>query len=87
MATCHHASHYTSQAIITYRMDISLIEEQLNDLLEVVSDSFVLITREDLASNLASSQYKQITSTFSSGMFSDILSIEFVMIKTFVDFT
>ena len=87
MATCHHASHYTSQAIITNRMDISLIEEQLNDLLEVVSDSFVLITREDLASNLASSQYKQITSTFSSGMFSDILSIEFVMIKTFVDFT
>ena len=87
MADCHHASHYTSQAIITYRMDISLIEEQLNDLLEVVSDSFVLITREDLASNLPSSQYKQITSTFSSGMFSDILSIEFVMIKTFVDFT
>ena len=87
MADCHHASHYTSQAIITSRMDISLIEEQLNDLLEVVSDSFVLITREDLASNLASSQYKQITSTFSSGMFSDILSIEFVMIKTFVDFT
>ena len=87
MADCHHASHYTSQAIITYRMDISLIEEQLNDLLEVVSDSFVLITREDLASKLASSQYKQITSTFSSGMFSDILSIEFVMIKTFVDFT
>ena len=87
MADCHHASHHSSQAIITNRMDISLIEEQLNDLLEVVSDSFVLITREDLASNLASSQYKQITSTFSSGMFSDILSIEFVMIKTFVDFT
>ena len=87
MADCHHASHNSSPAIITYRMDISLIEEQLNDLLEVVSDSFVLITREDLASNLASSQYKQITSTFSSGMFSDILSIEFVMIKTFVDFT
>ena len=68
-------------------MDISLIEEQLNELLEVVSDSFVFIRSKDLASTLPLSQYKQITPTFLSGMFSDILSIEFVMIKTFVDFT
>lgn len=61
-------------------MDISLIEEQLNELLEVVSDSFVFISK-DLASNLALSQYKQITSTFLSGMFSGILCTEFVMIR------
>ena len=61
-------------------MDISLIEEQLNDLLEVVSDFFVLITiSEGLASNLPLSVNKQITSTFSSEMFSDILCIEFLM--------
>ena len=60
-------------------MDISLIEEQLNDLLEVVSDSFVFIISEGLASNLPLSVNKQITSTFSSEMFSDILCIEFLM--------
>ena len=60
-------------------MDISLIEEQLNDLLEVVSDFFVFIRSEGLASNLPLSVNKQITSTFSSEMFSDILCIEFLM--------
>ena len=60
-------------------MDISLIEEQLNDLLEVVSDFFVFIISEGLASNLPLSVNKQITSTFSSEMFSAILCIEFLM--------
>ena len=60
-------------------MDISLIEEQLNDLLEVVSDFFVLIISEGLASNLPLSVNKQITSTFSSEMLSGILCIEFLM--------